>query len=173
MAILLTNISTVSAESNQSIKTKTDISLESGGLTIAQAPSFTFVVEEEAGVTETIENYIKIEDARGTGSSWTLRVALGEFTTSDGKQTQGKEIKLDAPTIVYETDKSLKCSSYPVTLVASKNFEYQTIAISPEDSPNGIWVGNIPKASLSRKEFISGADNIYNATVYWSIEDTP
>lgn len=175
LALGFANIAAVSDTSSSNAK----IEFTAGELTLVTVPDFDFGQHVIPGVTTdyqavAISVPVQVSDLRGAITGWSVKAELSGFTTGGANTLAGATMTLNNGTTTTAGGTTGTAPSVPAAVTIPSDGTSVNIAQAAIGTGGGIWDISWPKADTSIKIFGGTArTGVSNATLTWSLEDTP
>lgn len=182
--IILLTLPAIPIVSASSERTSTaSISFTQGPMTLEKVPAFDFgqhMIKPRTAVysAKSIDQDIRIRDARGSWSGWSLKANLSTFQSSGQESLLGSSI-LISPTNAVPVTSSGYASNPPtgspqqIELISGDGISHG-VWIAKEGEGTGVWYMNLNSDNVSLKvPGGTGAPGNYRAILEWTLTDDP
>lgn len=171
-----------SVNAQSTLQSDADVTITPGVLTIESVPSINFYIDMEnyksrppalvVAQGEVTGSFV-MTDARMSGRSWTLKLAMDSFKNpKTGVTALGTEVFFQGLQSGPQTSTGNSFTGYDITLFPGSK-ETVTYAVSnPGAATVAVWEGVIPQAQIDVAAKYAEMGPFFS-TMYWSIEDTP
>jgi hypothetical protein len=159
--------------------TTAEVEFTAGDLELTGAPDLDFGVHE---ISNTQENYaaeslpdpIEVTDLRGGNTGWKLTASLSKFQTGGNDSLVGSYITISNLVISAENGTVGAGPTQAGSKLDSDGTSSVKILSAAAGNGNGVWQAAPAQASTTLTVFPGTASvGAHEATINWSIEDTP